>query len=333
MENTESGLEKLTDSLEHAITGIPAPLRKNFFKAFGQLCTAAVDIPVAFLESKAAEIRATTTARVQIIKKEGDTISEKIDVPMEYISKASSKYASKIIKEQLNLDEVTLNAARELSSSNIEEENSKTPENEIDDDWLNEFESHARVKSSEDMKLIFGKILSGEISKPGTFSIRTLRLVSQLDNQAAKLFQLLCSQSVSINFETLIFDARVVSFSGSASSNSISQFGLSFDNLNVLQEYGLIISDYNSSMTYAPCIANESNTISVFITYNNRRYGLVPIDKEKYDKKLSLNGVAFTKAGKELLSIIPLQESENYTKALNKYLEGKFLKMVEAKTL
>ena len=59
-DNTESGLQKLTDSLGDIMTGIPAPVRKNFFKAFSQLCTAAVDIPVALLESKASEIRALT---------------------------------------------------------------------------------------------------------------------------------------------------------------------------------------------------------------------------------------------------------------------------------
>ena len=103
--NSVFGIQKLTDSLETVITGIPSPVRKNFFKAFSQLCTAAIDIPVAFLEGKASEIRALTQARIQIINKEGEAISEKVTVPQAYISKASSKYASKIIKEQLNLDQ------------------------------------------------------------------------------------------------------------------------------------------------------------------------------------------------------------------------------------
>ncbi len=85
MENNETGLSKLTDTIENAITGVPAPVRKNFIKAFGQLCTAAVDIPVAWLEGKSAEIRATTEARLQIIRKEGETISDQIIVPQEYI--------------------------------------------------------------------------------------------------------------------------------------------------------------------------------------------------------------------------------------------------------
>lgn len=326
-ETSETGLEKFTNTIETAITGIPAPVRKNFLKAFGQLCTAAVDIPVAWLEGKATEIRAATNARVDIIKKSGEEIAGEITIPKEYISKASSKYASKIIKEQINLDEITLNAAKELSEKEAKEE--PAPQKEIEDDWLNEFESHARLKSSDDMKIIFGKILSGEILKPGTFSIRTVRLISQLDNIAAKLFQLLRNQAISMRFGHHILDARVVSFSGNAAANALSQFGLSFDNLNVLQEYGLIISDYNSYMIYNPCIAREDNKVSFSLHFNNKDFGLIPTDKENYDKTLQLHGVALTKAGKELLDIIPFEYNEEYTKAFVDFLDKKHLRLVE----
>lgn len=327
MDNPHSQLEKITDTITDVISGVPAPIRKNFFKAFGQLCTAAVDVPVTWLEGKASEIKATYEARVQIIKKEGESISERLEVPKEYISKASEKFASKIIKEQLNLDEITRNAAQNLSSQEYKEE--VKADSELSDDWLNEFENYARLKSSEDMKLIFGKILSGEITKPGTFSIKTIRLISQLDNQAAKLFQTLCSYSISLDIGDKTFDSRVVSFSGNAASNSLSHLGLSFDNLNILQEYGLIISDYNSWMPYKPCIANEKNQIGAGLRFGNKQYGLIPTDKEKYDKELKLHGVALTKAAKELLKIIPLNDVVDYKKELVDFFAAKHLRMVE----
>lgn len=330
MGNNETGLSKLTDAIENVITGIPAPVRKNFIKAFGQLCTAAVDIPVAWLESKSAEIRATTKARLQIIQKEGETISEQIEVPKEYISMASSKFAAKVIKEQLNLDQITLNAANELANNKQTEEN-KIETEDISEDWLNEFENLARLKSSEEMKFVFGKILSGEITKPGSFSIKTIKLISQLDNQAAKLFQLFCSLTISLRVRENIIDARVVSFSGNAASNSLSQFGLSFDALNVLQEYGLIISDYNSYMPYSACIANEHNQVGLPLRFQIKNFGLLPSDREKYDKVLKLNGVALTKAGKELLDIIPMTQNNNYTEALIEFFKTKHLNFVEIK--
>jgi len=328
-EELESGLEKVTDTIGDLVTGIPAPIRKNFFKAFAQLCTAAVDIPVASMEARAAEIRAAAAARVQIIKIESEQISEQLSVPKEYIKKASEKFAAKVVKEQLNLDQIGLNAANDLKQEDFENANEDSVE-EISDDWLNEFGNYAKLKSSDDMRLIFGKLLSGEIRKPGTFSIRTVRLISQLDNMAARLFQLLCSQSVSMCFgKSMLFDARVVSFAGNAASNSLRQYGLSFNKLNILQEYGLIISDYNSYMNYAPCIANDKMKIEATLCYEKKHYGLVPIDKEKYDKTLKLNGVALTKAGKELLKIIPIEESPIYKKTLEEFLKKKYLKLVE----
>jgi hypothetical protein len=327
MDNNESGMNTITDTIETVITGIPAPVRKNFIKAFGQLCTAAIDIPIAWLEGRSAEIRATTEARLQIIRKQGVIISEQLEIPTEYITKASSKFASKVIREQLNLDRITLNAANELSNNKEIESNKETQE--ISEDWLNEFENLARLKSSEDMKLVFGKILSGEIIKPGSFSIKTIKLISQLDNQAAKLFQIFCSQAISLRAAGNIFDARVVSFSGSAASNSLNPFGLSFDSLNVLHEYGLIISDYNSYMHYSACIANKQKQVGGILHFQNKNFGLVPSDEVKYDKTLQLHGVALTKAGKELMDIIPLTHADNYKDALIKFLETKHLELVE----
>jgi hypothetical protein len=329
MDNSEFSLEKLTDGLGDIISGVPAPVRKNFFKACAQLCTAAVDVPVAWLEGKSAEIRATYEARIQIIKKEGNNIAEEIQVPKEYISRASEKFASKIIKEQLNLDEITRNAASNLADEEHKKTSSSTNA-EIGDDWLSEFENLARLKSSEDMKIIFGKILSGEISSPGTFSIRTVRLISQLDNEAAKLFQLLCSMTVTMDVGYPV-DARVVSLSGSAANNSLAKFGLSFDKLNILQEYGLIISDYNSWMRYGPCIAHNGNQVSAILRFKNRKYGFIPTDKERYDKELKLDGIALTKAGKELLTIIPLIEVPQYKSELESFFISKYLQMIEIK--
>lgn len=327
MENSESGLEKLTESLETLATGIPAPLRKNFFKAFGQLCTASVEIPVTWLEGKASEIKALSEARVQIIKKEGNDISERLEIPKEYVAKASEKYASKIIREQLNLDTIVLNAGKELTSTKIKEDSESNTE--IDDDWLNEFENHARTKSSDDMKLIFGKILSGEIQNPGTFSLRTIRLISQLDSKVATLFQLLCAQTISRNFGSRIQDARVISFKGNAGANSLSAFGLSFSNLNVLEEYGLIISDYNSYMHYGSCIAEDIKQTAPTLTFGKKEYLLIPTDKDKYDRTLKLHGVALTQSAIELLNIIPFKEATNYRNALENFLKEKHLEFFE----
>ncbi len=54
-ETTVSEVSTIGDTIGDLITGIPAPVRKNALKAFGQLCTAAVDYPVALIEGAIAE--------------------------------------------------------------------------------------------------------------------------------------------------------------------------------------------------------------------------------------------------------------------------------------
>lgn len=324
MQNEESGLEKFTEVIETVITGIPAPIRKNFFKAFGQLCTAAIDVPVTWLEGKAAELKATSDARIKIIQKEGDQFSNAIKIPAAYIEKASEKFASKIIREQLNLDDITLRAAKELS---MQHDNIvKNEPASISEEWLNKFESHARIKSSEEMKIIFSKILSGEIKQPGSFSMKTLDLISQLDNKAATLFQNLCNLTSGMYLGEYLFDAQVVSFNGSAASNSLEDFELGFANLNILEEYGLINSDYNSWIHYAPSIANDQNKVRTSIKLGNKYFGFKTINNLEYDKILQTSGVRLTNAGKELYQIIPKGDNQKYFDAYTNILKVKALR-------
>jgi hypothetical protein len=57
---------------------------------------------------------------------------------------------------------------------------------EIDDDWLNLYAKIAEDKTSEELQSLFGKILAGEIQRPGTFSLRTLQFLSTLSRSDAQ---------------------------------------------------------------------------------------------------------------------------------------------------
>jgi hypothetical protein len=80
-------------------------------------------------------------------------------------------------------------------------------------------------------------------------------------------------------------------------------------------------------MPYLPCVVNENNMVAASMLFGNKHYGLLPIDKDKYDKELKLNGVALTKAARELLPIIPIVEMPEYKKDLEDFFETKFLKL------
>jgi len=323
-------IDNATDILSDTITGIPAPIKKNAFKAFAQLCTAVVDIPVAHLEGIASEKRAETQARIKIINTGAKQISEQMDVDPEYAKTAVKKYGNRIIRERINLDMISEKAAFELkkdSSSNIENDKETTLEKDISEDWLNSFEKEASEKSSEEMQNLFSKILAGEIKKPSTFSIKSVKTLSQLDNETARLFQILCSLCISLELDDNIIDARVVSLSGNAGSNSLQEYGLNFSNLNILEEYGLIISEYNSYMDYALCIVHEEKLARLPFKYKSNSFVLINDNPENTIKELKLSGIGLTKTGKELFRIIDSLENQKYTKDFVEFFKGKKLTM------
>lgn len=118
-----------------------------------------------------------------------------------------------------------------------------------------------------------------------------------------------------------IFDARVISM-GNAGANSLQAYGLSFDSLNILQEYGLIISEYNAYVDYRAAIVREGK-VRFPITYQNKQWALLPKDMPpSMDQEFRVNGVGFTKSGKELLTAIEIDPNDKYTEALRVFFEG-----------
>ena len=107
-------------------TTIPAPIRKNAFKAFDRLCSALIDVPVGALERRSAEKRSESEARIKIREEITTQIVQQVKVDPEYALKAGHKFAEKIIREQLNLDKISAIAANELKNS--EASNSTNPD-------------------------------------------------------------------------------------------------------------------------------------------------------------------------------------------------------------
>jgi len=81
--------------------------------------------------------------------------------------------------------EHTREAAKEPdTNSATESRNPETP----DDDWMMAFMRHAEDASSTELRSLFGRILSGQISRPGSFTRATLRAVADMDQAIANDF-------------------------------------------------------------------------------------------------------------------------------------------------
>lgn len=317
---TDGLLDALTSSTEMALTGLPAPILQNALTALKRLSVAVTDIPIAWLEGKAQEIRATSNSRVFLSSQVGKQIGESLGVPPEFAEAAALKYAQKIVGKQVNLNKVAEHAVEDLQKEKSADSQEDT--GKLSEDWLNAFEVEAGNMSSEQMQRLFGRILAGEIRRPATFSMRTLKVIAQLDNKAARLFALLCSHAVSlVALPPLgVYDVRVLALGGNASSNALASFGLGFSELNLLQEYGLIITDFNSYMDYQAAVAVDRQ-LGAAMRFQGEWCCLKRSDGAARTE-LRLTGVRLTAAGQELSSVVESEPVDSYKQKLTSYFNS-----------
>lgn len=90
--------------------------------------------------------------------------------------------AGKLVQQQVSREMVTMLALEDLRDKPPPEPPKDTPT----DDWLNLFSSYAERASSNKLREHWAQILSGEIRKPGSFSMTTLQLASVLDQKLAE---------------------------------------------------------------------------------------------------------------------------------------------------
>ena len=234
-------------------------------------------------------------------------------------------------KRQQNISSVVNQAAAEIAGTEV-------PDHEPDHDWTARFFSEVQDVSSEEMQSLWAKVLAGEVERPGSTSIRTLDILRNLDRVTAQLFSRLCSVCVFYRIGEDIEDARALSLGGNAGNNALKEYGLGFGELNLLNEHGLIISEYNSWRDYRACVGMEFQGIGatpqiVYIPIRYQgKYWVLKRTSGTPSREFKLHGVSLTKSGAELSSVVSIAPLPSYSVALAKFFESKKLRMIEVST-
>lgn len=331
-ENTDAANEAESGSIAIIASSIaayfgrmPAALQRNFTKAAGHL----FKVPNAFLDGLADEIKATSAARVKITEATGNKLAESIVVDSLLAQIAVQTHASKILRQQKNTMKVLQHAGEEISNSTTAE--SAEEVKEISDDWLNAFESEAVNMSSEQMQRLFGKMLAGEIGRPSTYSVRTVKLMGQMDSDVAEIFRQFCSICTAYKYgkEQKVIDGRALAL-GKESPHALHEFGLVHSSILMLEEYGLIAGINPTYFPYGMSLMREnydSERPALPAVYANNLYMLHPkAPKTEADfKNYGTIGIALSRVGRELLNIVDIEENVEYTKAWTKFFDSENL--------
>jgi len=153
-------------------------------------------------EAEADKIRITALAEA-----DKDKMLAIADMEIEERAKARIKYQE--IKRQENIERIS-EAAEEHLNEEISDEN-------VDDDWIAQFFSTAKDVSNEMMQDVWGRVLAGEINKPGSYRLRSLECLKVLSQEEAEIFQRACYLAI---FKTFIIKL--------SKQPDLKQFGLSF---------------------------------------------------------------------------------------------------------
>jgi hypothetical protein len=114
---------------------------------------------------------------------------------------------------------------------------SDVSEQPVDEDWVAQFINSCKYVRNEQMRVLWSRLLAGEVAKPGSFSMRTLGFVRTLSKSDADLFTRFCSTIWDIGADGRS-DLRPVAHKGKL--KGIPGMELTFEDLLRLDSLGLI---------------------------------------------------------------------------------------------
>lgn len=294
-------LEKLIDHVASGIGSIAGPMLTPL-KAWG--------------EAKALRIQAQ--AQKEALETLGYRDSD-VNVELDIGNTVRQKIQFQETKRLLNTRAVVVEAASQLGDKEV-------PKNEPDHDWTARFFNCVQDVSTEDMQLLWAKVLAGEVERSGSTSLRTLDILRNLDQQTAINFRRFCSLSIYIRYDGYYEDGRVIPLGGHAGFNTLGEYGLYYRTLNILEEHGLIKSDYDTLMRYGRGLSDTEIANRTKIEFQGRNWKLASRTRLEH---FELRGVEMTSSALELAEVIEPEADPAYADAFFALLKTMDVELIE----
>jgi len=221
-------------------------------------------------------------------------------------------------------------------------------DNPFEDDWLNTFENEACQKSSEEMQERFARILAGEIKRPGSYSIRAIKLLGQIDSETASIFRTFCSGCISFDAPVgsgFIYRSIFPSFDVGQMDKFLENYGISRLNSEGLKEYSLLPANPGFNMNYMgglilnirkgfvrtlPISSLNEASAAPFL-YAGNYYFLKPRQSDlNPDWNFRMPGLLLSSVGQELVNIVEIQQPiKQLTEDIKAFFAEKQLELIE----
>lgn len=210
-------------------------------------------------------------------------------------------------RKQANIESITAQAV-ELLPRDAEVE-------ELEEDWVAHFFKQCDTVSDKEMQSLWAKLLSGEAARPGTFSKRTVNLVSSLDKKGASLFTALCNFNWTLgdksDFGPLVYKIDDTVYRA---------YGINYASLMELDSIGLITLEPGGVHICELPRLVECSYFNKSVTVEFR---------EASNRNCIIAGCALlTTAGRELAPISGSKPSEEFFEYIINFWKNKGLKLI-----
>ena len=209
-------------------------------------------------------------------------------------------------KRQANIASVVRDAAAELGDKEV-------PDREPDHDWTARFFDGVQDVSSEDMRKLWARILSGEFEEPGRTTLRTLDILKNMTKEDARVFRDICNYVI----DDFVFYPQEF------------QTGhpkLSFNNIIHLQNAGLL----HASSRLAKKLIFEEQRNYILIFYQECIFKITASNRQN---NIQVHQVLLTSSGKELHRIVECAPDGKYLHSFAKFLQEKKCELAYARII
>ncbi|MCT4616671.1 MAG: DUF2806 domain-containing protein [Candidatus Gracilibacteria bacterium] len=212
------------------------------------------------------EIMAENEKKMIIARAEGMAEAMKIGAKAELEIRAMQRLSFEEVKKQENIESI-IEGASQMSDGEVSDE-------KLDEDWITRFFNIAGEISSEQMQVIWSKILAGEIKQPGSYNLRTLQVLRNINQSEANIFSKILPL---INSSGHIIK---IGFNNHTNNKIFDYVGVTFSDFLKLQEADLmntredLITNYSKNTPYYIKITNKIIQFTSPVDFNLNIYSL-----------------------------------------------------------
>ncbi|MCK4568890.1 MAG: DUF2806 domain-containing protein [Bacteroidales bacterium] len=265
----------------------------NIFKLDGKPITKLIEVVSKGIGTlyKPTAIRKKADAeayRIGILEKaKSKAKAERKEIELEIFERAENRLLHRELLRQQNIEEVIQIAGDQL---NQEESVSDDP---VDDDWIARFFNIVQDISDKDVRNLWGRILSGEVKKPNSYSFRTMDTLRNISPLEAKLFMKFSKFVLIEGKNAFVFNTNKEGNFAHGGKTLLDEYEIPYSDLLILEDAGLIVAN-DVQLTIN---ATDNSTAFVYGDY------AVVFEAPEKSPPISTECICLTRAGYELVNL------------------------------